>query len=54
MEATSDRINLPPTNDFVDLARYLQEGKEDFTVCRFYVVKDSRFDILFGAGPVNT
>ena len=54
MEATSDRIHLPPTNDYVDLARYSQEGKEEFAICRFYVVKDSRFDLLFGAGSVNT
>ncbi|CAN9293753.1 unnamed protein product [Alternaria alternata] len=53
MEATQS--NSPSaTNDYVDLARYSQEGKEEFAICRFYVVKDSRFDLLFGAGSVNT
>jgi hypothetical protein len=53
-ETTSNRLHLPPTNDYVDLACFSQEGQDDFVTYRFYVVKHCRFDILFGAGSVKS
>ena len=52
VETTSSRIDLPSTNEYVELACYSQEGQDAFAVYRFYVVKQGRFDLLFGTGSV--
>lgn len=54
VEAGSDQIHLPPTNDYVNLACYPEEEKDDFAIYRFYVVKHRQFDLLFGAGSVRS
>jgi len=52
VETTSSRIHLPSTNEYVELACYSQEGKHAFVVYRFFVVKQGRFDLLFGTSSV--
>ena len=52
VETASSRIHLPSTNEYVELACHSQEGKDAFVVYRFFVVKQGRFDLLFGTGSV--
>ena len=52
VETASSRIHLPSTHEYVELACHSQEGKDAFVVYRFFVVKQGRFDLLFGTGSV--